>query len=161
MNTLASSTRAAAFGAALVALLQACAQPLSGSPPVVASCETPTGGDRLGPALVGQPYGMAMTPLPLNSVQFGSDAASRSVAVQSLYAARTQTSTVEVSARFLSCQDKAATVLVRTSFLRANSAPAEPPSAWKSLYLEPRATAVYSELSTSIDAAHYLIEVRR
>jgi hypothetical protein len=143
-------------------LMQACSSAtLAGSPPVVAQCETPTGGDRLGPALVGQAYGMAMTPLPLNSVQFGSDAASRSMAVQNLYAARTPTNTVEVSARFVSCLDKPAMVLVRASFLRANSAPAEPPSAWKSVYLEPRATAVYSELSTSIDAAHYLIEVMR
>ena len=160
MNALAHSPRPLLLTAAL--LMQACAPaPLAGRPPVVAQCETPIGGERPGPALVGQAYGMAMTPLPLNSVQFGSDAASRSMAVQNLYAARTATSTVEVSARFLSCLDKPTTVLVRTSFLRENSAQAEPPSAWKAVYLEPRATAVYSEMSTSIDAAHYLIEVMR
>ena len=119
----------------------------------------PTAGDRPGPALVGQGYGMTMTPLPLNSVQFSSKGLSRTMAVQSLYAARTPTNTVEVSARFLSCADKPATVMVRTSFMRASTAPAEAPSAWKTVYLQPRAIAMYSELSVSTDTAIYLIEV--
>jgi hypothetical protein len=156
------STGQATLALLLALLLAGCARDrLDGSPPVVAQCDAPTGGDRPGPALVGQAYGMAMTPIPLNSVQFGSNDASRSLAVQSLHAVRTATGTVELSARFVSCLDTPTTVLVRTSFLRASTAPAEAPSAWRSVYLSPRATAIYSELSISLDAATYLIEIAK
>lgn len=142
-------------------VLGGCAQnPTMGD--VVASCLTPAStGARTGPALVGQTYGMAMSPLPLNSVQFGSIAVAQTAAVQSLFAARTAMNTVEVSVRFLSCMDAPTTILVRTSFLRRNTSPAETASAWKSVYLEPRTTAVYTELSTSTDVGSYLIEVTR
>ncbi len=130
-----------------------------GSPPVVVECSLPAQSVRSGPALVGQSYGMAMTPLPVNSVQFGSRSASQVMAVQSLFAERSPTDTVQVVARFVSCADRATAVRVRTSFLRASLAPSEPPSAWKTVYLEPRATAVYTELSVATDVAHYLLEV--
>jgi len=143
-------------------LLTACVQaPLADTPPVVAQCSTPIASNRPGPALVGQSYGMAMTALPLNSVQFGSNAAAQSMAIQSLHAARTATNTVQVLARFVSCLDSASMVQVRTSFLRADTSPAEAPSAWKTVHLLPRGTAVYDESSVSLDAAHYLIEVMK
>lgn len=129
--------------------------------PVVVECTTPVAPDRPGPALVGQTYGMTITPLPLNSVQFSGGEIARSTAIQNLYASRTPMNTVEISARFVSCADTPATLMVRTSFLRANTSPAEPASAWKAVYLQPRGTAVYTELSISLDAASYLIEVTK
>ena len=127
--------------------------------PTVVECKAAPGTGRSGPALVGQAYGMAMTPLPLNSVQFGSAALSRSVAVQKLYAERTPADMVQISARLVSCMDAPGVVRMRTTFMRADTAPAEAPSAWKVVHLEPRATALYSELSVTRDAASYLIEI--
>lgn len=141
----------------VVAQLQGCA--VLGTPPVVAECRAPVAPDRPGHALVGQNYGMAMTPLPLNSVQFGSTAAARMVAVQSLSAVRTDTDTVRLQARFLSCGDIARTLRVRVSFLRADTSPAEPPSAWQPLYLAPRALALYTEHAAARDVTSYLVEV--
>lgn len=144
--------------AAALFVLHGCMQ-IPGQPPVVVECKTPTAPDRPGPALVGQTYGMAMTPLPLNSVQFGSHEVARSMAVQNLFASRTSTDSVQVQVRFVSCLDRPTSVRVRTSFLRNDSSPAEAPSAWQLMFLQPRATALYSELSTSQDAERYLIEV--
>jgi hypothetical protein len=146
-------------GLLIILGLVGCATPVVGTPPVVVSCAQPVNSVRSGPALVGQSYGLAMTPLPFNSVQFGSHSASNLLAVQSLYAERSAADTVQVTARFVSCQDAPQVIRVRTSFLRASQAPAEAPSAWKQVYLEPRATALYTELSTARDVANYLIEV--
>ena len=129
------------------------------SPPLVVECVQNTNPSRPGPALVGQSYGMQMTAMPLNSVQYGSHRASQLMAVQSLFSERSPTDTVQVTARFVSCADRPQVVRVRTSFLRSSQAPAEAPSAWKQVFLEPRATAVYTELSISRDVANYLIEV--
>jgi len=100
-----------------------------------------------------------MTALPLNSVQFGSHAVASALAVQNLYASRTPNDTVQVVARLVSCTDQPSSVKIRTSFLKADTAPSEPPSAWKIVFLQPRSTAVYAELSTSHDTAAYLIEI--
>ena len=144
------------------ATLTGCASPAPGpsdpTPRVVDCKPAPTTG-RAGVALVGQAYGMAMTPLPLNSVQFGSTALARSVAVQNLYAERTPSDVVQISVRLVSCIDTPAVVRMRTTFMRTDTAPAEAPSAWKQVYLEPRATALYAELSVSRDAASYLVEI--
>jgi hypothetical protein len=144
----------------LPALLAGCAT-VPATPPVVVECTVPANAVRSGPALVGQTYGMAMTPLPLNSVQFDSHTAAGMLAVQSLFAERSPTDTVQVTARFVSCADRPAAIRVRTSFMRASTAPAEAPTAWKTVHLEPRATAVYTEYSTSREVASYLIEVAR
>ena len=145
----------------VVAVLAGCQTPAMEAPPMVVQCGVPASSSREGPALVGQMYGMSMTPLPLNSVQFGSIDASRTLAVQNLYAERAPTDVVVISVRFVSCVDTPTAVRVRTSFMRANTSPAEEPSAWKTVFLEPRATAVYRENSTSRDAASYLIEIAK
>lgn len=137
---------------------QACTQ-VPTVPPEVVECRVPDNLSRPGPALVGQTYGMSMTPLPLNSVQFGSTALARSIAVQASYATRTPTDSVRLQMRFVSCLDTPSSVRMRTSFLRSDTAPAEPPTPWKLVFLAPRATAVYEELSVSRDAASYLVEV--
>lgn len=133
--------------------------PFPSEAPVVVQCATPISPNRAGPAMVGQNYGLSMTPLPLNSVQYGSPATANAMAVQALFAERSPTDTVQVTARFVSCQDVPTSVRIRTSFMRASTAPAEPPSAWKTVYLEPRATALYTEISVARDVASYLVEV--
>ena len=157
----ALAARVAAIACAVATLALAGCGTLPGAPPVVAQCTEPEVGNRPGPALVGQAYGMAMTPLPLNSVQFGALDIARSVAIQSLYASRTPTGTVQVAARLLSCADSPIVVRMRTSFQQASTAPSEPASAWHDVFLAPRATAVYTEMSTSVDAATYLVEISR
>jgi hypothetical protein len=147
-----------AFTAAV--LSTACA-PIPTLRPVVVECQAPTASDRPGPALVGQAYGMAMTPMPLNSVQFGSTDAATSLAVQNLYAERVPSNIVQVSARLVSCLDVPTSVRVRTSFFRSDTAPSEEPSAWKTVFLEPRATALYRESSVSRDTSAYLIEIAK
>ena len=145
--------------AVLCTLAVGCASSTIENSPVVVQCGIPASSTRAGPALVGQTYGMAMSPMPLNSVQFSSVHVSRSLAVQSIYAERAPTDVVQISARFVSCSDTPMSVRVRTSFLRANTSPAEDPSAWKTVFLEPRATALYRENSISRDATSYLIEI--
>jgi hypothetical protein len=125
-------------------------------------CQAPTGprpaGD--GPALVSQEYGTSSTPIPTNAVQFTHEGLARSVSVQALFAGRSDTGTVQVSARLVNCLDKPLVLRARTSFMQRSTAPAEPTSAWQNVFLSPRATAVYQEKSLSGDAvALYLIEL--
>jgi hypothetical protein len=99
--------KTALFGlaaAVLTAQLAGCATPVE-TPPMVVRCGMPASSARPGPALVGQTYGMAMTPLPLNSVQFGTVEASQSLSVQNLYAERSSTDVVLLSVRLVSCLD--------------------------------------------------------
>jgi hypothetical protein len=146
-------------GAALL-LATGCVTSGPGNTPVVMECSTQAG-IRSGPALVGQSYGMQMTPIPLDSVQFDAQSTAATVAVQQLYATRTAGDTVRVTARICSCADAPTSIRVRTSFLRRDTAPAESPSAWKLVHLSPRALAYYEEASVSRDVGHYLIEIAR
>jgi len=153
----APNVRAFCTAAAACAVSVACS---TVGPPMVVECSAPpTAGRAPGPALVGLPYGMQHSPIPLNSVQFASQGAASQVAIQGLYAARTPTDTVEVTLRMVSCIDTPQMVRVRTSFLRDNQAPAEAVSAWREVWVPARATATYAELSTSRNAAAYLIEI--
>jgi hypothetical protein len=129
-------------------------------PPLVTQCRWPLKGDRTaGPALVGHEYGPQTTPIPLNSVQFSTQAAANSLAVQNLYAARTPGNTTSVTARFISCSNANLAIRVRTSFMDRNQAPTEPASAWQTVILQPHLTATYAENSTSRNVANYLIEI--
>jgi hypothetical protein len=143
--------------AALYGPLTGCA--VQGHPPLVVQCSAPAKGDRSGPALVGQEYGTQATPIPLNSVQFSNWDTVKELSVQRLFAARTSSNTVQVTARFISCADTVLAIRVRTSFLDANQAPTEPASAWQTVFLQPRLTTVYAEKSTSQSVANYLIEI--
>jgi hypothetical protein len=149
---------------AALSIWVACFVPLlgcavQGHPPLVVQCSGPEKGNRGGPALVGQEYGMQATPIPLNSVQFSNWPTVKNLSVQRLFAVRTPSDTVQVTARFISCADTALVIRVRTSFLDANQAPTEPTSAWQTVSLQPRLTAVYAEKSTSKKATNYLIEI--
>lgn len=158
MDAASKSACVRTLGVAVLGALGGCAQ-VPGNPALVVQCTAPASGTRTGPALVGQSYGLAMTPMPLNSVQFGSPDLTNLLAVQAMFAERSPADTVQLTVRLVSCADRAASVRVRTSFLRANTAPSEPASAWRVVYLEPRATALYTESSTARDVASYLVEI--
>lgn len=149
-------------------ILTGCAQTQTVSRPVV-ECSTPSWAQvqssaspsQIGqPALVGKDYGMAMTPIPLNAVQFTNKALAENVAIQMVVARRTATDSVQVTSRFVNCTDKTINMQVRTSFMDASLVPTEPVSVWRTVFVQPRATAVYQENSIGRGAvAHYLIEV--
>jgi hypothetical protein len=115
---------------------------------------------RKGPALVGQPYGVEMTAIPLDAVQFTDAGLWERVAVQRLSAARTPTDTVMVHARLVNCTDQALVIGMRVSFMDEMQAPSEATSAWQTVHLQPRSIAQYSESSISTRVRHYLVEVR-
>lgn len=149
-------------GAALAALLAACASKSAPEPRQTVSCTPPSTARPApqGPALVAQDYGTAISPIPLNAVLFTQEALAKSTAVQAIFSSRTDAGTVRVSARFVSCVDKPTVVRARTSFLTKTTAPAEPPSAWQHIALIPNATALYSEISIAQDeVGMFLIEV--
>lgn len=159
--------------ALVTVFLASCAQPEPAPPKPdlrsVVECSFPTwayvqGSTAPGqvgkPALVGKDYGLAMTPIPLDAVQMTNRALAASVAIQSVAARRTATDTVQVTSRFVNCTDKTINMQVRTSFMDASQVPTEPVSAWRTVFVPPRATAVYQENSIGRGAvAHYLIEV--
>jgi len=127
----------------------------------VVECKAPNSSpQRAGPALVGQAYGMEMSPIPLDAVQFTDAQLWERVAVQHLSAERTGGDTVRVNARLVNCTSQPTAVYVRTSFLDSRQASVEQPSAWQIVHLQPRATGAYSESSATTRVSNYLIEVR-
>ncbi len=143
---------------ALAALLLAGCETPSG-PKVMVECSTPVDEKRTGPAMVGVQYGMQISPIPLNSVLWGDATAAKNVALQSLFAGRTPTDTVQVTARFVNCTDQSLALRARTSFMDANQAPTEQPTIWKTVFLAPRSIGVYTEMSINRQPANYLIEI--
>lgn len=134
--------------------------PIGYEPIVKCAVPTPTVPVPKGPALVGQEYGMKLSPIPLDAVHFTDRGLVDTVAVQAIFAARNPTQTVQVTARVVNCTDGMLIVKARTSFMKANQAPSEPTSAWKTVYLQPRSTGVYSENSLgSSEVTNYLIEI--
>jgi hypothetical protein len=135
---------------------------LAGPPPQTVQCtvtRTARPADA-SPALVQQEYGASHTPIPVNAVSFTHEGLAAHVGVQALFAGRTDTGTVQVSARLVNCTDQAIVLRARTSFLLRSTAPAEPASAWQPVFLPARATTVYQERSLSMDGvASYLIEI--
>lgn len=113
-----------------------------------------------GPVLTSPSIG-ALIAMPLNAVQFTDKAINRKVLVQELFARRSEANTVEVIARLVNCTDHTLQVEGRTSFMDSTQFPIEPTSAWQRVFLPPRATATYRELSTATgEVAHFLIELR-
>lgn len=102
----------------------------------------------------------AMTPIDLNAVQMTDKGVIRSVLVEGLFARRTETDTIEVTARLVNCSKKPLQIDVRSSFMGADQFPSEPTSAWQRVFLPPFATGVYREQSMSRNVASYLIELR-
>ena len=79
--------------------------------------------------------------------------------MQRIFASRTVTDTVEVTARLVSCTDYPVVLRMRTNFLRVTEAPAEPASAWREVYVSPRGIANYTEFSVTRDITSYIIEI--
>lgn len=157
MNTLSISAIAIVASAAIAG----CATVETGVPDAVVKCSVPASRPApKGAALVGQEYGLVMSAIPIDAVQFTDQRIANTVAVQALYAARMPTETVQVTARFVNCSDGVVAVRARTSFLRASQAPSEPVSAWQTVILRPRATGTYTENSMGRgEVANYLIEI--
>lgn len=102
----------------------------------------------------------SMTPIDLNAVQFTDKPLTRQMLVEGLFARRTETDTVEVTARFVNCTDKPLQVLARSSFMDLTQAPTEPVSAWTQVFIPPKGTGTYRERSMSRDEVqYYLIEL--
>lgn len=111
------------------------------------------------PALLPEMSG-TMTPIPLNAVQMVDQWIAEKVLVQSVMARSTATGTLEVIARLINCTDYPLQVEGRSSFLDSNQFPTEKFSAWRRVFLQPRATAIYQEKSVSTNISYYLIELR-
>lgn len=126
---------------------------------MLVECKTPVSINIKGPALVGQGYGLEMTPIPIDALQYTDGSVASSVAVQAVRATRSATDTVQVTARVVNCTDKPISVRARSSFMDEKQIPTEPTSAWKILFLSPKATSIYQEFSISTNVSHYLIEL--
>lgn len=130
-------------------------------PKLIVDCASPIDKALKGPALVGQGYGMQMTQLPLDALQFTSSELANSIAVQSVFAKKTPADTVQVTARIVNCTGKPIAVLARTSFMDSTHAPTEAISAWRTVYIPPKSISLYHEISSSINAWHYMIELAK
>jgi hypothetical protein len=114
---------------------------------------------KAGDALVSEEYG-AISPVPLDAVQFTNQVLSKQIAVQSLQAHRTTTNTVQVTARLINCTDTPLVVSVRSSFMDASRFALEPATVWQNVVLQPRAMGTYQESSLSKAVEHYVVELR-
>lgn len=102
----------------------------------------------------------SMTPIDLNAVMMTDKNVNRKIVVEGLYVRSTEMRTLEVVARFVNCTKEPLSIQVRSNFLTEAQSPAEPVSAWKTVFLSPRATGIYEERSMSAAVGSYLIEVR-
>jgi hypothetical protein len=138
-------------------LLGGCA----GTPLVVECGKSAERSALSGPALMGQSYGPQMSAIPLNAVQYTDALLTKRVAVQTMFGDGTGMDTVSVGARFVNCSDQPVALGVRTSFLDTKQRPTEAPSAWQTVFVPPKASANYSEVSIGRSTvAHYVIEIR-
>jgi hypothetical protein len=114
-----------------------------------------------GPALTSTAYG-SVKDIPADAVLISDAGLYNSVIVQQLGTQNTAGGTVQVNARLANCTGAGMSVRARTAFLDAGMAPAEPVSAWRTVYLPAGGMAVYQESSySSGKAAHYYIELAR
>lgn len=112
-----------------------------------------------GPALVAN-VPRSMTPIDLNAVQFTDKALARQVVVEGLFARRTETDTVEVTARFINCTGEPLQVQARSSFMDETQNPTEPTSVWSRVAIPAYGTGVYRERSMGRDEVkYYLVEL--
>lgn len=129
-------------------------------PRAVVECKWPRPGAPAGAALVAQDYDDAMTPIPLNAVQFTGQTLAREVVVQQLSARRTATQTIQVTGRLVNCTDRPIVVSSRLHFMDAKQVPVEDTSTWQRIVMAPRAMAQWQALSMSAQAEHYVVELR-
>ncbi|KRG70526.1 hypothetical protein [Pseudoxanthomonas dokdonensis] len=151
--------------AALIALMLAgCASSPSAGPQTLLKCDYKalkanalTGG----PALTSMAYG-SVRDIPADAVLISDAGLYNSVIVQQLSTQRTAGGTMQATARLANCTGVGFSVRARTAFLDANMGPAEPVSAWRTVFLPAGGMSVYQESSFSADkAAYYYIELAR
>ena len=148
--------------AALVLSLAGCASTPQTRPQALLKCDykalkknAPIGG----PALTSVAYG-AVKDIPADAVLMSDSALFHSVMVQHLNTQNTAGGTVQVTARLANCTGAGMSVRARTAVLDQGMAPAEPVSAWRTVFLPAGGMAVYQESSFSTGkAAHYYIEL--
>lgn len=153
------------IGVAVIAaaVLCGCASaPESTSPQSMLACDheaLEAGDRRRGPALVADAYD-SVSDVPLDAVTVLDGALHRAVVTQSLYSERNQAGTTTVTARFANCTDEPIQMRARTSFLGRSGAPAESASAWRTVFIDPRAMSVYEEHSMSnAGVENFIIEI--
>lgn len=123
----------------------------------ITAARTDPGG---GPALVTD-IPRAMTPIDLNAVLWTDVWSLRHIVVEGLFAERTDTNALMVTARLINCTKKPVSIQVRSNFMDRSQIPTEQASVWKTVFLSPRSTAVYQERSIGTDkVANYLLELR-
>jgi hypothetical protein len=127
-------------------------------------CETGrarAAGPSGGPALVAN-VPSSMTPIDINAVLFTDKKLSKNVVVETVQAMRVPSQDLKIFARFVNCSKNNLTVQVRTNFLNANQGPAEPATPWRTLFLSPKATSGYEDISISgAKVSAFLIELRQ
>lgn len=145
--------------ATLVLLLGLALGGCANEPLAVVECKWPRPGAPAGVALVAQAYD-AMSPIPIDAVQFTSQALAREVVVQQLSAHRTTTQTVQITGRLVNCTDRPIVVGSRLHFMDAKQVPVEDTSVWQRIVMAPRAMAHWQAQSMSAQAEHYVVELR-
>lgn len=119
---------------------------------------TPGGG---GPALLAN-VPRSMTPIDLNAIQLTDKKLGRSMVVEGLWAQRTETEALIVTARFVNCTDDPLVIKARSSFMDREQIPTEPVTSWRVVFIPPRATATYQAQSIATGkVANYLVEIAR
>jgi hypothetical protein len=130
----------------------------------VVRCETwraRAAGPSGGPALVAN-VPSSMTPIDLNAVLFTDKKLSKSVVVETVQAMRVPSQDLKIFARFVNCSKNNLTVQVRTNFLNATQAPSEAPTPWRTLFISPKATSGYEDISISgAKVGAFYIELRQ
>lgn len=153
---------AAATAAALLVTALADSPPATARENQVVKCKTSKARkapEYAGAALVAN-VPRSMTSIDLNAVQFTDKALTREMVVEGLFARRTETDTVEVSARFVNCTGRQLIIRARSNFMDEVQYPVEPSSAWQRVIIQPYATGVYRERSMKRDEVkYYLIEI--
>lgn len=126
---------------AAAALLAGCAT--MSTPPTVAGCRTWEQ--------------QADAPRPM-AVSILSPELARIIGVEEVSTRRTATGTAAVQAQVRNCTDVDVVLLIRTRFL-AERGPSEPPSAWRTVHMPPRASAIYQESSLSPGSGQAFIDI--
>ncbi len=159
---LGSGGLAALAAGTLLGVAAGESQPVAARENQVVKCKTKDArksGEYAGAALVAN-VPRSMTSIDLNAVQFTDKALTREMVVEGLFARRTETDTVEVSARFVNCTGRALIIRARSNFMDEVQYPVEPSSAWQRVIIQPYATGVYRERSMKRDEVkYYLIEI--
>ena len=143
--------------------LAAAAAPVAAAENRVITCDTwkaRAAGSAGGPALVAN-VPSSMTPIDLNAVQYTDRKLGRRIIVEAVQAMRTPNQSLKVFVRFVNCKSQPITVQARTNFLDGNQMPTESASAWRTIFLSPRSTSGYEEISIGgRNVAAFYVELR-